>query len=98
MMLGMSKVETIEREILGLNAEEFAMLMARIEKEQEIRERLSFEAAIIDHQNYLNLPVAERREQMRLSSIEAKRLGIYDSNHEFTEWVNADFGDDLPND
>jgi hypothetical protein len=94
----MSKVETIEREILELSREEFAMLkmrLALLEKEQVAQENQNFEAALIESQSYISLPIAQRREQMRLSSIEAARLKIYDSSHEFFEWVNADLGEEL---
>ena len=95
MMLGMSKVETIEREILGLNAEEFAMLMARIEKEQEIRENQSFEAAIAHRQAFFKLSVEEQDEQLRLASIEAMKMGIYDPNHDSMALIDAALDDGL---
>jgi hypothetical protein len=50
------------------------MRLALLEKEQVAQENQNFEAALIESQSYISLPIAQRREQMRLSSIEAARL------------------------
>ncbi len=89
MMLGMSKVETIEREILELNTEEFAMLSAWFAQiEQDSRENQSLEVALTHRQAFFKLSKEEQHEQMRLGFLKAQELGIYDLNHELMALVD----------